>query len=166
MKHAAPGAQDWYRLTLKHSEYPAKDGYVLIFSDRTQDRKMSADLETALNVAKSANQAKSNFLSNMSHDIRTPMNAILGFATLLAKDAENPDKVRDYIRKITFSGQHLLSLINDILDMSKIESGKTSLNVEEFSFSEFIDEIGSIMSPQANAKQQNFEIHASGVLPE
>ncbi len=166
LKNAATGEQYWYRLTLKHSEYPAKDGYVLIFSDRTQDRKMSADLETALNVAKSANQAKSNFLSNMSHDIRTPMNAILGFATLLAKDAENPDKVRDYIRKITFSGQHLLSLINDILDMSKIESGKTSLNVEEFSFSEFIDEIGSIMSPQANAKQQNFEIHASGVLPE
>ena len=166
MRNVQNGDKYWYRITLKHSEYPVNEGYVLIFSDRTKERKMNAELAAALDIAKSANEAKSNFLSNMSHDIRTPMNAIIGFATLLAKDADNADKVREYIRKIMFSGQHLLSLINDILDMSKIESGKTSLNVEEFGFADFLDEISSIMGPQASAKKQHFEIHANGVLPE
>lgn len=156
----------WYHLGLKHAVYNGKNEYVFMFSDRTKERKMSDDLASALALAKSANESKSNFLSNMSHDIRTPMNAIIGFATLLAKDADNPDKVREYIKKIMFSGHHLLSLINDILDMSKIESGKTSLNIEEFDISEFVDAISAIMTPQARAKKQEFEVHAKGVLPE
>ena len=156
----------WYKMALKHSEYNGKAGYVIMLSDRTRERKMSADLESALSIAKSANKAKSNFLSNMSHDIRTPMNAIIGFATLLAKDADNPEKVREYIRKIMFSSQHLLSLINDILDMSKIESGKTSLHVEEFNLASFLDELCSIMIPQAKAKKQTLEVRTKGKLPE
>ena len=87
-------------------------------------RLHSQQLAEALRAAQIASESKTTFLSNMSHDIRTPMNAVLGFTTLLAKDAENPAKVREYTRKITASGQHLLSLINDILDVSKIESGK------------------------------------------
>lgn len=158
--------QYWYKMTLKQSEYNGKAGYVIMLSDRTRERKMSADLESALSIAKSANKAKSNFLSNMSHDIRTPMNAIIGFATLLAKDADKPEKVREYIRKIMFSSQHLLSLINDILDMSKIESGKTSLHVEEFNLSHFLDELCSIMIPQAKAKKQTIELRTKGILPE
>ncbi len=166
MKNVNSGALYWYRIVLKHITYNDKNEFVFMFSDRTQEHKMSDDLASALAIAKSANESKSNFLSNMSHDIRTPMNAIIGFATLLAKDADNPDKVREYIKKIMFSGQHLLSLINDILDISKIESGKTSLNIEEFDISEFVEEINAIITPQARAKEHSFEVHTKGKLPE
>lgn len=155
----------WYRLVLHHSG--EKGGKcVLVLSDRTEDKKMRGQLEEALNIAENANAAKSHFLSNMSHDIRTPMNAIIGYATLLGKDAESPDRVRDYVRKITYSGQHLLSLINDILDMSKIESGKTSLALAEFRLPEFVEELYSMMVAQANAKKQTFDVHTKGTLPE
>lgn len=156
----------WYHVTLYRVEYVGHDGCIIMLSDRTEERRMRADLQQALDIAKSANAAKSNFLANMSHDIRTPMNAIIGYATLLAKDAEKPDKVREYIRKIAFSGQHLLSLINDILDMSKIESGKTTLHLEEFKLSEFLEEIYAIMSSQAKAKRQTFDVHTKGIMPD
>lgn len=90
----------------------------------------------ALDIAESANRAKSSFLSNMSHDIRTPMNAIVGLCTLIAKDAEDPEKVREYMKKIAASSNHLVGLINDVFDMSKIESGATTLNIEEFALNE------------------------------
>ena len=156
----------WYHLTLYRAQYRNNDSCIMMFSDRTLDRKMRADLEDALAIAKSANAAKSNFLANMSHDIRTPMNAIIGFSTLLAKDAEKPDKVREYIRKIAFSGHHLLSLINDILDMSKIESGKTTLQIEEFKLPEFLEELYAIIISQAKAKNQKFDVHTKGVMPD
>ncbi|MCM1501034.1 MAG: hybrid sensor histidine kinase/response regulator, partial [Clostridium sp.] len=108
--------------------------------------------EQAFQIAEEANRAKSSFLSNMSHDIRTPMNAIVGFAALLARDAENPDKVREYTKKITSSSQHLLGLINDILDISKIEAGKTTLNLSDESIVELIENIDSIIRPQMKAK--------------
>ncbi|MCH5164794.1 MAG: response regulator [Clostridiales bacterium] len=155
----------WFRLSLHHSEDQGGK-CVLVLSDRTDDKRMREQLEETLEIAKNANAAKSNFLSNMSHDIRTPMNAIIGYATLLAKDAKNPDKVIDYTRKITYSGHHLLGLINDVLDMSKIESGKTSLNMEEFSLPEFIEEIYSIIVSTANAKKQTFDVHTKGNIPE
>lgn len=166
MRNVVSGEVYLYRMSLYHSMSNGIDSCVIVFSDRTQERKMSADLEVALDIAKSANAAKSNFLANMSHDIRTPMNAIIGFSALLAKDAENPDKVREYIRKIAFSGQHLLSLINDILDMSKIESGKTSLNIEEFNLSEFLEEVYSMMISQTKAKKQTFDVRTKGRMPE
>lgn len=156
----------WYKMSVYRADFAGKDSCILMFSDRTQERQMRADLEAALEIAKTANQAKSNFLSNMSHDIRTPMNAIIGYATLLAKDADKPDKVREYIRKISFSGQHLLSLINDILDMSKIESGKTSLNIVEFNLPEFLEEVYAIMAAQTKAKKQKFEVYTKGHIPE
>ena len=97
--------------------------------EREAEREIhNKQLKEALQAAQIANISKTTFLSNMSHDIRTPMNAILGFAKLLAKDVDNPEKVREYTKKITASGQHLLSLINDVLDISKIESGKVILN--------------------------------------
>ena len=119
-------------------------------------------LREALSQANRANEAKSAFLSNMSHDIRTPMNAIIGFTTLLNKDAESPEKVREYTRKISASSQHLLSLINDVLDMSKIESGKTSLNIALFSLPELMEELYTILLPQAKAKGQNLAFHVHG----
>lgn len=166
MRHVDDGQQYWYHLSLYHSIENGKDRCVIMLSDRTEDYKMRDRLEEALVLAKNANAAKSNFLSNMSHDIRTPMNAIIGYATLLAKDVENADRVRDYIRKIMYSGQHLLSLINDILDMSKIESGKTSLNIEQFRLPEFIEELYAMISSQANAKKQVLDVHTKGHIPE
>ena len=119
-------------------------------------------LREALSQANRANEAKSSFLSNMSHDIRTPMNAIIGFTTLLSKDAEEPDKVREYTRKISASSQHLLSLINDVLDMSRIESGKTSLTIAPFSLPELLEELYTILLPQARDKGHTFQFHAKG----
>lgn len=115
--------------------------------------------EQAFQIAEEANRAKSSFLSNMSHDIRTPMNAIVGFAALLDRDAENPDKVREYTKKITSSSQHLLGLINDILDISKIEAGKTTLNQSDESIVELIENIDSIIRPQMKAKGHNFDVY-------
>ena len=116
--------------------------------------------EQAFRIAEEANRAKSSFLSNMSHDIRTPMNAIVGFAALLARDADNPEKVTEYTKKITASGQHLLGLINDILDISKIEAGKTTLNLSDESIVDLIGNIDAIIRPQMKAKNHTFEVYS------
>lgn len=164
--HRKTGEKRWFTESVYHEVVDGVEKYIVVMSDRTADREMKQRLEQAMNAAKSANEAKSNFLSNMSHDIRTPMNAIIGLSVLLAKDAERPDKVREYTRKISSSGQHLLSLINDVLDMSKIESGKTSLDVGEFRLPDVLDGIYTVMSPQARAKEQELEIHAKGSPPD
>jgi signal transduction histidine kinase/DNA-binding response OmpR family regulator len=160
--HHSTGEQRWYREMVYREKIQDTEKFIVVMSDRTQEKQMTQNLQEALNAAKSANEAKSHFLSNMSHDIRTPMNAIIGFSVLLAKDADRPDKVREYTRKIAASSQHLLSLINDVLDMSKIESGKTSLNTVEFSLPELLEELYSILQPQAKAKHQTLEFHAQG----
>ena len=132
--------------------------------EQEAERKLhSQQLAQALRAAQIASESKTTFLSNMSHDIRTPMNAVLGFTTLLAKDADNPDKVREYTRKIMASGQHLLSLINDILDVSKIESGKVVLNYEEFSLDKAASSVYSIIQPMAKEKGQEFQMEVSGI---
>ncbi len=123
-------------------------------------------LAEALQAAQIASKSKTNFLSNMSHDIRTPMNAILGFTTLLAKDADNPAKVREYTRKITASGQHLLSLINDVLDVSKIESGKVVLTLGEFTLSSLVASVDAIIRPMAKGKEQNFDVSVTDIKHE
>ena len=123
-------------------------------------------LSEALQAAQIASNSKTMFLSNMSHDIRTPMNAILGFTTLLAKDAENPDKVREYTKKITASGRHLLSLINDILDVSKIESGKVVLTIGEFTLNSLVASVDAIIRPMAKTRNQNFYISVTDIKHE
>ncbi len=138
-----------------------------IRKDRDAERELyNKQLKEALQTAQIANNSKTMFLSNMSHDIRTPMNAILGFTTLLAKDADNPVQVREYTRKITASGQHLLSLINDVLDISKIESGKAVLTIGEFSLNDLISSIDAIIRPAAAAKRQSLEITATRIKHE
>ncbi len=122
--------------------------------------------EQAFQIAEEANRAKSSFLSNMSHDIRTPMNAIVGCSALLTRDAENPEKVREYTKKITASSQHLLGLINDILDISKIEAGKTTLNLSDENIVELIENIDTIIRPQMKAKGHLFEVHTRGLKHE
>ena len=122
----------------------------------------SQQLAEALRAAQLASESKTTFLSNMSHDIRTPMNAVLGFTSLLAKDAEDPKKVREYTQKIAASGQHLLSLINDVLDVSKIESGKVVLNLEKFAMDDVIASVDAIIQPMAKAKRQEFCVEVTG----
>lgn len=125
--------------------------------------KHNEELDEALQIAKAANESKSNFLSNMSHDIRTPMNAIIGFTTLLDKDAEHPERVREYTKKISSAGNYLLGLINDVLDMSKIESGKTTLNITQFRISGLVKEVEAIIRMQAETNHQSFTVHVEDV---
>lgn len=148
--------------------------YLLTHRQQERDRKErelekenhNKQLKEALHAARIASSSKTMFLSNMSHDIRTPMNAILGFTTLLAKDADNPVKVREYTKKITASGQHLLGLINDVLDVSKIESGKVVLTVGEFTLNNMISSVDAIIRPMAKDKGQTLEVTVTGVRNE
>lgn len=151
--HQSTGETRWFHVTAMCRNIQNKKKYILVMSDRTKDKKINQDLEDAVNAAQSANRAKSTFLSNMSHDIRTPMNAIIGFATLAAANAGNGEKVKDYLTKILSSGNHLLSLINDVLDMSRIESGKIHLEETEVNLSDLLHDLKTIISGQIHAKQ-------------
>ena len=135
--------------------------------EQEEERRLhNQQLSQALQAARIASESKSTFLSNMSHDIRTPMNAVLGFTTLLDRDAENPAKVREYTRKIASSGQHLLGLINDVLDVSKIESGKVVLNLERFALNDVVASVEAIIQPMAKAKKQQFHLEVTGIRHE
>ena len=112
----------------------------------------------ALQTAENANKAKTDFLSNMSHDIRTPMNAIIGITSLIRHDAGNKTKVIEYADKIDISSQHLLGIINDVLDMSKIEAGKTVFKYSDFSILDFIQELDTVFHSQIYEKQQTLTI--------
>ena len=148
------------------SEVNRKKKYILVMSDRTSDRNMNQALSEAVRAAETANRAKSNFLSNMSHDIRTPMNAIIGFTTLAVSNIDDKKRVRDYLGKILSSSNHLLSLINDILDMSRIESGKIHLEETEVSLSDVLHDLKTIISGQIHAKQLELYMDAMDVTNE
>ena len=124
----------------------------------TELRQAKKAAEEAFQVAQEANRAKSNFLANMSHDIRTPMNAIIGITSLIRHDAGNKAKVIEYADKIDISSQHLLGIINDVLDMSKIEAGKTVFKYSDFSILDFIQELDTIFHSQIYEKHQTFTI--------
>ena len=153
------GEKHMYLETVYHENIQKIEKYIVVLSDRTREYRMQETLQAALEAAQEANAAKSRFFSNMSHDIRTPLNAIIGFTVLLGRDAEQPERVREYTRKLASSGQHLLSLINDVLDMSKIESGKTDLNIAEFQLPDLLSELYDILRPQATAKGQDWAIY-------
>ena len=126
-----------------------------------QLEQQSAALSDALNVAEGANKAKTAFLSNMSHEIRTPMNAIIGLDNIALNDPETPEKTKEYLRKIGDSAEHLLCLINDILDMSRIESGRMVVKNEEFSFSKLLETINTMISGQCLDKGIEYQCHIS-----
>ena len=132
--------------------------------DRTQEIRRNHTLQEALNAAETANKAKTSFLANMSHDFRTPMNAITGFNLLIDKHAEEPEKVREYTHKIGLASHNLLGLLNDVLDMSKIESGKTTLDVQEMAIGLLLEEINSVVSFQAKAKGQEYIVRADTLV--
>lgn len=129
-------------------------------------RSQVHELEKARQIALEASTAKSKFLANMSHDIRTPMNAIVGMTAIATAHIDDQKQVQNCLRKITLSSKHLLGLINDVLDMSKIESGKLTLTTEQISLKEVVEGIVNIMQPQVKAKRQTFDIHVENVLTE
>ncbi len=131
-----------------------------------QQREQTQALQDALMQAQHANRAKTAFLSNMSHDIRTPMNAIIGFTTIAVSHIDNKDQVRDCLQKVLSSSNHLLSLINDILDMSRIESGKVQINEQECNISELMHNLVNIIQPQVKAKQLELFIDTFEVVNE
>ena len=130
------------------------------------DRQREEALASALHAAETASRAKTTFLNNMSHDIRTPMNAIVGFTSLAASHLDSKDLVRDYLGKIAVSSQHLLSLINDVLDMSRIESGKVQLEESEVHIPDIIHDIRSIIQNSIAAKRQEFSVEAQDIATE
>ena len=147
--------------------------YVGMFVDVTERREMQErldeqqrQLEEALDEAQTASRAKTAFLTNMSHDIRTPMNAIIGFTTLANSHVDDTDAIKSYLGKIATSSEHLLSLINDILDMSRIESGHVELQEQECSLSEVMHDIKTITQADTNAKRLEFYVDMLDVVDE
>lgn len=148
--------------------------YLKLFRNQVSELEhMNSEMDTALEAAERAqkeaeraNAAKQGFLSSMSHDIRTPMNAIIGMTSLALNNVHNPKQVQDYLQKIVLSSKHLLGLINDVLDISKIESGKMTLNVEPVSLRTAMDSIVNIMHPHSKAKNLQFNAAAYEILSE
>ena len=156
-EHKRTKEMRYYDETVLHVEVDKQHKYIVIISDRTKELLAKQSLEEALKIANIANQSKSTFLANMSHDIRTPMNTIVGLCTLLQRDVDDQAKLNDHVKQIMLTSRHLLTLINDILDMSKIESGEATLNISEINVLDLIKDIDGRMSPQAKAKKQSFK---------
>ena len=148
--------------------------YLKVFRNQVAElKRMNIEMDAARKAAEKAqkeaeyaNAAKQEFLSSMSHDIRTPMNAIIGMTSLAMANTQNPEQVQEYLHKISVSSKHLLGLINDVLDISKIESGKMTLNIEPVSLREAMDSIVNIIQPQVKAKNQRFYAVAYEILAE
>lgn len=175
------GGYIWVSVELHQKESEEKGQvYYAVYRDTTKEHKLSDKLSEAtasvreeqrnrqiladaLEAAQQANRAKSDFLSNMSHEIRTPMNAIIGITDLASDDLQNPEKMAQDLEKISSSARYLLSLINDILDMSRIESGRMPLNQDRIVFSEFIREINDLVTTQAEEKAINYEVKIGNV---
>ncbi len=164
--HQQTGERRWFHIVVMGSEVAGRTKYILVMSDRTADRKINQALSEAVAAAEAASRAKSTFLSNMSHDIRTPMNAIIGFTTLAVSNIDNQERVKDYLTKTLSSSRHLLALINDILDMSRIESGKLRLEETEVNLAEMLHDIKIIVSGQIHAKQLELYMDALDVADE
>ena len=156
----------WFHIVAMGSEVEGKTKYILVMSDRTADKQVNQALSDAVAAAETANRAKSTFLSNMSHDIRTPMNAIIGFTTLAISNLDDKERVKDYLTKTLASSNHLLSLINDVLDMSRIESGKIHLEEVEVNLSDVLHDLKTIVSGQIHAKQLELYMDAMDVTDE
>ena len=165
------GEIEYYRMSVARIENTSKDidiaiGFSNVDTEIRQEMEQRKLVEYALAQAQHANSAKTTFLSNMSHDIRTPMNAIMGFSEIAANHLDNTERVKDCLEKIMSSSTHLLSLINDILDMSRIESGKVQIQEMECNLSELLHTLVNIIHPQIIAKQLDFFIDTFDVTNE
>ena len=164
--HLETGERRWFHIVAMGSEVEGRTKHILVVSDRTADRQVNQALSNAVAAAETANRAKSTFLSNMSHDIRTPMNAIIGFTTLALSNIDDAERVKDYLGKTLASSNHLLSLINDVLDMSRIESGKIHLEEVEVNLSDVLHDLKTIVSGQIYAKQLELYMDVMDVTDE
>lgn len=166
------GQYHWISIQIIYVDNPYSDEKLAILISRCIDEQRYEDeqrreaLQSALDSALAANRAKSQFLSNMSHDIRTPMNAVIGMTTIASAHIDDTERVKECLKKITISSKHLLSLINDVLDMSKIESGKISMREEPFNFPELITDAVELVIPQANANRLNVEFQMAALKNE
>lgn len=178
---ATDGSEIWFQLNGICVDHINEDPvYTVIFvdvTDLTEQKRLrekleertgqleekSEQLKHALENAEKANRAKTDFFSHMSHDIRTPMNAIVGMVEIASAHLEEPEKIRNCLQKIALSSQHLLGLINDVLDMSRIESGRMTLHNEEISLAELMENIVTIIRPDIEAKRQKFDIRLQNV---
>ena len=165
-EHQETRERRWFHNIAMGSEVEGRTKYILVLSDRTADKQANQALSEAVAAAETANRAKSTFLSNMSHDIRTPMNAIIGFTTLAVSNIDDKERVKDYLTKTLASSNHLLSLINDVLDMSRIESGKIHLEETEVNLSDVLHDLKTIVSGQIHAKQLDLYMDAMDVTDE
>ena len=156
--HQETGEPHYIHVTGFINEVQGAKKCIVDLSDRTGEHQTTLAVEAALEVAEKASQAKTDFLSNMSHDIRTPMNAIIGITTLMKNELDQPEKLAEHLHKLESSGQLLLGIINNILDMSRIESGKTTLSVEPMHLSQQLDQLSTMIRAQASEKAQTFTV--------
>ena len=156
--HQETGEPHYIHVTGFINEVQGAKKCIVDLSDRTGEHQTTLAVEAALEIAEKASQAKTDFLSNMSHDIRTPMNAIVGLTTLMENELHQPEKLADHLHKLESSGQLLLGIINNILDMSRIESGKTTLSVEPMHLSQQLDQLSTMIRAQASEKAQTFTV--------
>ena len=145
-----------------HLVHNVSAGFADVDEETRRDLAQRQELSEALKTAEEASKAKTAFLSNMSHEIRTPMNAIIGLDNIALSEPDLPDKVREYLEKIDVSAQHLLGIINDILDMSRIESGRMIIKSDEFSFAGLLEQVNTIISGQCRDKGLTYECHTEG----
>ena len=151
-------SSQWIAMALSGSAIILAALLLIFYKSLQMTKEQMVELDKARQEAVHANQAKSEFLSNMSHDIRTPMNAIVGMTAIATANIDDPQQVQNCLKKIALSGKHLLGLINDVLDMSKIESGKMTLNIDQVSLREVMDSLVSIVQPQVRSKRQRFDV--------
>lgn len=156
-------ANMWLRVTIYPFSLGGKPKFIIAVTDITQEKETEERLTAAVEAAEQANAAKSRFLSEMSHDIRTPMNAIIGMTVLAKESLNEPEKIQHCLDNITVASNLLLGIINDVLDMSKIESGKLTLSDESFSISEITDGVNTVIQPQCAAKNQDFTIEERNI---
>ena len=156
--HQQTGERRWFHVVAMGSEVEGQTKYILVLSDRTADRQVNQALSDAVAAAENANRAKSTFLSNMSHDIRTPMNAIIGF-TNIALHQDSVPEIHNCLKKIEDSSDHLLSLLNDILDLSRIESGKVVFSPVPADITAVTDSAIEIIKGTLLNRSLNFEVH-------
>ena len=165
-EHQETKERRWFHVIAIGSELEGRAKYILVLSDRTADRQVNQALSDAVAAAETANRAKSTFLSNMSHDIRTPMNAIIGFTTLALSNINDTERVKDYLGKTLASSNHLLSLINDVLDMSRIESGKVKIEEKAVHLPDLVHDVRSIIQPNVAAKRLSLFIDTMDIEDE
>ncbi|MEY8561456.1 ATP-binding protein [Eggerthellaceae bacterium 3-80] len=153
------GAQTgWIKYVVMPLEYNSKPQVLIVLNDITVDKTIEFSLRDAMNAAESANRAKSEFLSRMSHDIRTPMNAIIGMLQIANGSINNEKKLRACLAKIDVASNQLLNLINEVLDFSKIESGTSALNIEPFNLSDLVKSVRDVVAVQCEQRNQTFEV--------